>query len=229
MRERITTSTPTLLVEGLRLDQPAFHALYEAMPPGTRAELIDGVVYIPSPVSVDHGEAHVPVIVWLDYYAEHTPGVRAMDNTTTILGWKSEPQPDASLRIVPECGGRTSVERGFIHGSPELVVEVAKATRYLDLGPKLNDYERAGVLEYVVRTFDPDDVYWFVQEQGTLVRQPIGSDGIYRSSVFPGLWLATEALLYGDRCRLRAVVDQGCATTEHAAFIAQLAGARKPG
>ena len=229
MRERITTSTPTLLVEGLRLDQPAFHALYEAMPPGTRAELIDGVVYMPSPVSVDHGEAHVPVIVWLDYYAEQTPGVRAMDNTTTILGWKSEPQPDASLRIVPECGGRTSIERGFVHGSPEMVVEIAKATRYLDLGPKLNDYERAGVLEYVVRTFDPDDVYWFVQKQGTLVRQPIGSDGIYRASVFPGLWLDTEALLNGDRSRLRAVVDQGCATTDHAPFLARLACPRKPG
>jgi Uma2 family endonuclease len=227
MREHITTSTPTLLVEGLRLDQPAFHALYEAMPPGTRAELIDGVVYMPSAVSVEHGEAHVPVIVWLDYYAEQTAGVRAMDNTTTILGWKSEPQPDASLRIVPECGGRTSVERGFVHGSPELVVEVAKATRYLDLGPKLNDYERAGVLEYVVRTFDPDEVYWFVQEQGTLVRQPIGSDGIYRSSVFPGLWLDTEALLTGDRRRLRTVVDQGCATADHAAFLARLAGVQK--
>ena len=43
---------PRMLVEGQRLDQPTFHALYEAMPPGTRAELIDGVVYMPSPVGV---------------------------------------------------------------------------------------------------------------------------------------------------------------------------------
>ena len=39
---------PRTLVEGQRLDQPTFHALYEAMPPGTRAELIDGVVYMPA-------------------------------------------------------------------------------------------------------------------------------------------------------------------------------------
>ena len=45
---------PTL-VEGQRLDQPTFHALYEAMPPGTRAELINGVVFMPNPVGLEHG------------------------------------------------------------------------------------------------------------------------------------------------------------------------------
>ena len=104
-----TTMKPTLstLVDGQRLDQPTFHALYEAMPPGTRAELIDGVVYMPSPVGSEHGLAHFPVIVWLDYYAEHTPGVTGLDNASTILGWKSEPQPDGSLRMLPAFGGRT--------------------------------------------------------------------------------------------------------------------------
>ncbi len=66
---------PRTLVEGQRLDQPTFHALYEAMPPGTRAELINGVVFMPSPVGHAHGRAHAPVIVWLHYYAEHTPGL----------------------------------------------------------------------------------------------------------------------------------------------------------
>jgi Uma2 family endonuclease len=223
-----TTAAPARLVEGQRLDQPAFHALYEAMPRGTRAELIDGVVYMPSPSSLEHGEAQVPVIVWLSYYAENTPGVRAMHSGTTILGWKSEPQPDCSLRILPECGGRTSVERGFVHGAPELVVEVAKSTRFVDLGPKLDDYERAGVLEYVVHAIDPDEIYWFTQAQGTLVRQPVGHDGLYRSTVFPGLWLDPIALLNGDTRRLRAVIDQGCAAPDHAPFVATLAAARRP-
>jgi hypothetical protein len=49
MPDRTTMKAPSTLVEGQRLDQPTFHALYEAMPPGTRAELIDGVVYMPSP------------------------------------------------------------------------------------------------------------------------------------------------------------------------------------
>ena len=217
---------PPTLVEGQRLDQPTFHALYEAMPPGTRAELIDGVVYMPSPVSLEHGEAHVPVIVWLDYYADETPGARVLDNATTILGWKSEPQPDGLLRILPEYGGRTWNEGGFIHGAPELVVEVSKATRYVDLGPKLRDYERAGVLEYMVRAIDPDEIFWFIQENGVLVQCSIGEDGLYRSAEFPGLWLDPQALLEGNRRRLRAVLDLGCSTPEHTAFVAKLAAAK---
>jgi Uma2 family endonuclease len=168
-----------VLVEGERLDQPTFHARYEAMPPGTRAELIDGVVFRPSPVGREHGEAHVPAIVWLSYYAENTPGACVADNATTILGWKSELQPDVLLRILPECGGRTRIESGFIHGAPELVVEVSKATRYVDLGPKLADYELAGVREYVVRALDPDEVLWFRQEQGSLVRGPASPTGSF--------------------------------------------------
>src|SRR5271168_467824 len=157
MSERTTVvDLPRTLVEGQRLDQPTFHALYEAMPAGTQAELIGGVVFMPGPVGRAHGKANVPVIVWLSYYAEKTPGVEVLDNASTILGWKSEPQPDGLLRILREFGGQTRNERGFVHGAPELVVEVARATRYVDLGPKLDDYERAGVLEYVVHALEPD-------------------------------------------------------------------------
>jgi Uma2 family endonuclease len=227
MPDRTTLSNaPENLVEGERLDQQAFHALYEAMPPGTMAELIDGVVYVASPAGVEHGGALIPIIVWLSFYAENTPGVEGLKNATAILGPKSEAQPDALLRIRPECGGRTWNEDGYLNGAPELVVEVAKATRYVDLGPKLNDYERAGVLEYVVRAFDPDEIYWFGQERGALVRRQIGDDGMYRSTAFPGLWLDPVALLEGDTRRLRAVIDLGCAAPEHAAFVARLAAKR---
>jgi Uma2 family endonuclease len=215
-----------ILVEGERLDQPTFHARYEAMPPGTRAELIDGVVFMPSPVGRAHGRAHVPAIVWLSYYDENTPGMEVLDNATTILGWKSELQPDVLLRILPECGGQTRDERGLIHGAPELVVEVSKATRYVDLGPKLADYELAGVREYVVRALDPDEVLWFRQEQGSLVQRPADPDGFFRSTVLPGLWLDPEAMVRGDTRRLREVLDLGLATPEHAAFVARLAETR---
>jgi Uma2 family endonuclease len=217
---------PRVLVDGQRLDQPTFHALYEAMPPGTRAELIDGVVYMPSPVGLQHGKAQVPAIMWLGHYAENTPGVEVMGNATTILGWKGEPQPDGLMRILPECGGRSWNERGYVHGAPELVVEVSKATRYIDLGPKRADYERAGVMEYIVRAIDPDEIFWFAQEQGVLVQQTIGADGLYRSRIFPGLWLDPQSLVNGDTRRQRTVVELGCATPEHAAFAAELAAAK---
>jgi hypothetical protein len=131
------------------------------------------------------------------------------------------------LRVEPRCGGRTQDQKGFVRGAPELVVEVAKATRYVDLGPKLADYEHAGVVEYIVRALKPDEILWFEQQQGALARRQIEADGIYRSTVFPGLWLEPRALLNGDRRRIRAVIDLGCATPEHAAFVSGLAKVRK--
>ncbi len=217
---------PESLVEGQRLDQPAFHSLYEAMPPGTRAELIDGVVYMPSPVGAEHSDAHSSINTWLGYYRWSTPGVKDHINPSLVLGRRSEPQPDLVMRIVQECGGRSSVVGGYVHGPPELVVEVSRTTRYIDLGPKLNDYERAGVLEYLVRTFDPDEIVWYALENGTLARLPIGEDGVYRSRVFPGLWLDANALLADDAQRLREVLDMGCALPEHATFVERLAAKR---
>ena len=219
-------SSPDTLVEGQRLDQPTFHARYEAMPPGTRAELINGVVLMPSPVGPAHGLAQFPVIAWLSFYLENTPGIQGMDNTSTAMGLKSEPQPDILLRIAPEFGGQTQTDRRFVDGVPELLVEVSHMSRYTDLGPKFEDYERVGVLEYVVRAIEPDEVYWFVLRKGRFVDLEPGPDGIYCSEVFPGLWLDPGALLAGDTRRLRAVVDMGCATPEHAAFVARLAAAR---
>jgi len=226
-----TTEKPTRaavppLVEGDRLNQPEFHRRYEAMRSGTRAELIEGVVYMPSPVGIEHGESTIDVGTWLRLYVLQSPGVQALNGTTAILGRKSEPQPDLLLRILPEYGGQSGNKRRFVRGAPELVVEVAKATRYIDLGPKLNDYERAGVKEYIVRAIDPDEVLWYVLRRRRLVKVPVGAGGLYRSEVFPGLWLDPQALLADDLAGMLAALDKGLATPEHAAFVAKLAKAR---
>jgi Uma2 family endonuclease len=164
-------------------------------------------------------------MVWLSYYQENTPGVEALDNTSAALGLKSEPQPDGLLRILSEYGGRTHADGRFVHGVPELVVEVAHTSRYTDLGPKFDDYERVGIQEYVVRALEPNDVLWFVLRKGRFVNLPPGADGIYRSEAFPGLWLDPQALIAGDTRTLRAVLDLGSATPEHAQFVASLARA----
>jgi Uma2 family endonuclease len=227
-----TTSRPVApsaappLVAGRRLDQATFHALYEAMPPGTRAELIGGVVYMASPASFDHFKASGRLVVAFGRYCESTPGVEFGDNASTILNDEAEPQPDAVLFVLPEYGGRIRITSGFITGAPELVAEVSKTTRFIDLGPKRAEYERAGVLEYVVRAYEPDEVIWHVLQEGNLVRIPPDADGLYRSRVFPGLWLDPQTLLANDLRGLRATVERGLASPEHQAFVARLAAAR---
>ncbi len=181
---------------------------------------------MPSPVGDPHGEMAQNANGWLFLYKSRTPGVRGAADATTFLGDESEPQPDALLRISPKYGGQTRREGIYIVGAPELVLEVEGSTRKIDLGPKRRDYERAGVLEYIVVSLEPAEVHWHIRRDGQLKRDVADADGIHRSSSFPGLWLDPSALVEGDSTRLIAVLEWGLASPEHAAFAARLAPPR---
>jgi Uma2 family endonuclease len=212
---------------GDHLDQKTFHRLYEAMPEGFTAELIGGVVMVPLSVSTDHADDHGLVATWLNIYRFATPGTRALGDPTIILGPESEPQPDAVLLIRPEYGGQTRPEGIFTAGPPELVVEVAYSSHAYDLHSKKLDYETAGVREYVVVVLHQKRVDWFVLRDGRFEPHAGGEGGLYRSTVFPGLWLDPAALIAGDGPAMVAALQRGLASPEHAAFVEQLR-ARRP-
>ena len=214
------------LESGDKLDQSTFHARYEAMPAGTRAELIGGIVYMASPTKNPHGRTQNLVSWWLEEYVAATPGVHAGAGATTILSDVSEPQPDGCLYVQAERGGQSRVnEEGYIEGAPELVIEIASSTEAIDLHAKKDDYEKSGVREYVVVALRQQQVFWHVWHEGKfLERKPAGTDDILRSTVFPGLWLDPHALLRLDHERLREVLNQGLADPAHAEFVNQLTG-----
>ena len=70
---------------------------------------------------------------------------------------------------------------------------------------------------------------WFVWREGRYDRLPAGPDGVIRSEVLPGLWLDAAALLRGDLPRVHAVLHQGLAHPDHAAFVALLNPPSAPG
>src|SRR2546428_3671029 len=212
-----------LLEAGDHLDQPTFHECYKAMPSAFRAELIGGSVIVPSPLSPGHGFYHAMVMAWLVNYGIATPGTKAGDNMTTILGETSEPQPDGALIIDPASGGQTGLsEDGYLAGPPELIVEVASSSASMDLHAKRRDYEQAGVLEYVVVVLRQGVIRWFVLQDGAYQELSADADGIFRSRVFPGLWLHANALLQLDGMTVMDVLRQGLATPEHIAFVQRL-------
>jgi Uma2 family endonuclease len=219
------------LASGDRMSRDEFERQYEAAPPGLRAELIEGVVYLASSVSETfHGLPHVRVITLLGTYLAATPHVLAGDNSTVRLDLDNEPQPDAYLRIHPDAGGQTTTDgdKGYVVGAPELVVEVAASSLSIDLSAKLTAYRRNGAREYVVvRTYE-GTVDWFVLRSSTYERLTT-TDGIYRSETFPGLWLDAEALVAGDLAKLLHVLQQGLAAPEHAAFVSRLTTAAAAG
>jgi Uma2 family endonuclease len=212
------------LENGDRLTRAEFERRYEAMPDLKKAELIEGVVYVPSPVRHrQHGSPHAHLISLLGQYAAHTPGVEAGDNSSVRLDLDNEPQPDALLFIDPTRGGQVRIsDDGIIEGAPELVAEVASSSVSYDLHAKLHVYRRNGVREYVVWRVLEREIDWFALRDGQYERMPTDAHGLVRSEVFPGLWLDPAALIRGDLATALAVVQHGLASPEHDAFVARL-------
>jgi Uma2 family endonuclease len=220
----LPTSSIPPLENGDHLTRAEFERRYDAMPHLKKAELIEGVVYMPSPVShVHHGQPHFLLIGRLDRYCEGTPGVEGGDNSSLRLDLDNMPQPDAFLYIVPECGGQVRIgEDGYIESAPELIAEVASSSASYDLHEKLRVYRRNGVREYVVWRVQDRAVDWFILRAGRYDRLPLSASGLYQSEVLPGLWLDPAALVAGDRAALARVTQQALATPEHVAFVARL-------
>ena len=217
-----------LLENGDRLTRAEFERRYDAMPNLKKAELIEGVVFMPSPVRHGrHSHPHTRIVTWLGNYETDTPGVEAGDNGSIRLDLDNEPQPDAFLIIRPERGGQVRIsEDDYIEGAPELVAEVAASSVSYDLGKKLDAYRRNGVLEYIVWRVLDRQVDWFVNRGGRFEPMLPAADGILRSSVFPGLWLDPAALVGGDKATVKAILQQGMNSPEHADFVAKLEKAR---
>ena len=215
---------PFPLANGDRLTRQEFERRYAARPGIKKAELIEGVVYMPSPVHfAAHAQPHGVVLAWLVTYCAFTPGVQAADNATIRLDLDNEPQPDALLRIEPEAGGRSRLSADdYVEGSPELIVEIAASSASHDLHDKMRAYRRNGVREYLVWRVYEKQFDWFVLADDVYGPLTPDASGLLHSQVFPGLCLAVEALLSGDVAGVLAALQMGVGTPEHAAFVEQL-------
>lgn len=204
-----------------------FERRYRAMPDVKKAELIEGVVYVASPVSDVHARCHSEMHLWLALYRAGTPGTISSIDGTVRLDIDNRPQPDIHLRIDERLGGQSRVGKdGYVEGAPELVAEVAFSSVSYDLHDKQKAYRRNLAREYVIWRVEQQEIDWFVLRDGAYERLAISDDGVFRSIAFPGLWLDPAALLRGDSRSMMETVQHGLASPEHAAFVAKLAEAR---
>ena len=210
----VRTDVPPL-ANGDRMKQPEFHRRYLQCPPNEKWELIGGIVYMASPLSYRHAWFDNKLGLVFGLYEAATPGVEAAGNATVILGADSEPQPDVSLRVTQGSGGRSRINKqNYVEGAPELLAEVAHSSRAIDMNQKRADYEKAGVVEYLVLCIEEQQLHWFDFSNAGVLRA--GRDGIFRSRVFPGLWIDAKALLAQNTARLIEVVQMGIASRPHA-------------
>jgi Uma2 family endonuclease len=215
-------STIPPLENGDKLTCYEFERRYQAMPHVKKAELIEGVVYLPSPVRIkSHGQPHAYMMTWLGTYEAATPGVGLADNATVRLDADNQPQPDGLLRIV--TGGQSKIsEDDYLEGAPELIVEIAASSASYDLHEKLKVYRRNQVQEYLIWRVYDQQFDWFKLQQGQYIQLQPNADNIIFSLVFPGLWLDKTALLTGDLAKVLKVLQQGLSSDDHRNFVEQL-------
>jgi Uma2 family endonuclease len=210
-----------LLESGDLLTRVEFERRYQLHPEIKKAELIEGEVYVASPVHVKkHGDPHFDLVTWTGVYRAATPGVVGSDNAIVRLDLENEPQPDILLRLAPEVGGRAYVaDDDYLEGAPELIVEVAASSASYDMNKKKRMYARNGVREYVVAQAYEQRVDWFVlRADGYEILRP-DENGVVRSEVFPGLWLPSDAVWQGNLSKMLAVLQEGLTSAEHAEFV----------
>lgn len=193
------TDAPVFLESGDCMTREEFHRRYLACPDIKKAELIDGVVYVPSPVRFDrHSQPHFLVVGWLAMYVALTPDAQpGGDNATVFLDGGHEVQPDAFLWR-PEAGGAYLNADGYLVGAPQLIVEVAASSVSYDLHQKKEAYRSNGVAEYVVWRVLDGAIDWFRLQDGQYVRIEPDAEGMIESAQFPGLRLHVPSLLAGN-------------------------------
>ena len=229
--EKILKPVLPPLQNGDNLTRAEFERRYDATPGLQKAELIEGVVYMPPPVSHEfhsNPDQDINGLFWS--YRLATPGVTGGTNGSLRLDLNNEPQPDSYLMIDPKSGGQARIDMdGFVEGGPELVAEIAASSASYDLHAKLHVYRRNGVREYLVWRVYDREIDWFVLRGGNYDRLASAADEIHRSIVFPGLWLDTKSMIAGDLPAVLRALQQGLATGEHAEFVKQLEQRRAPG
>jgi Uma2 family endonuclease len=193
------TAADVSLEAGDHLTREEFHRRYLANPQIKKAELIDGVVYVPSPVRFDrHGQPHFLIVGWLGLYVSLHPDVQPGGAEATLfLTGQNEVQPDAFLWR-PEPGGAYMRDDGYIVGAPQLVVEVAASSASYDLHVKKEAYRSNRVAEYIVWRVLDEAIDWFRLVNGQYVSIEPDTEGMIESEQFPGLRLHVPSMLAGN-------------------------------
>ncbi|WP_373539377.1 Uma2 family endonuclease [Chamaesiphon sp.] len=161
-----------------------------------------------SPLRVrSHAQPHSQIMTWLGLYQANVPSLIVGIEPTVRLDLDNEPQPDAVMFIPGR--GASITEDDYIAGAPELVVEIAASTVSIDLHDKKAAYRRNGVQEYIVWRTLEREIDWFSLQDGEYIRLKLDDKGVIKSQIFPGLWLAVEAMLSGSMADVLAVLQSG--------------------
>jgi Uma2 family endonuclease len=176
----------------------------EWLKPGRHADLIDGEVFMHSPVSIRHADLLNFVDGLLRMYVDrHELGRLYREVVAVRLSSRNVFLPDLAF-YAAERGD--VYQESYADGAPDLVVEaLSPRTADRDVGPKFAEYEQHGVREYWV--LDPETLahrFYRRDTEGILTEFSYGQERI-ESRIIPGFfvlrpWLDPAVLPKLDEC-----------------------------
>ena len=164
----------------------------EWLEPGTCADLIDGEIFMHSPVSIRHAR----LLNFLDrllgtYVDRHRLGELFREEVAVRLSSRNVFQPDLAFY---RADRNNQVRENHVEGAPDLVVEVlSPRTADRDIGPKFAEYEQHGAIEYWV--LDPETLaHRFYRRGGELLVEYADGASKIESRVVPGFFVMRDWL-----------------------------------
>lgn len=210
------------LNSGDRLSRAEFLRRYGQYPETKKAELVEGVVIVGSPVHKQHSIPHFRFSTVLGVYCAGTPGILAGDNQSVILDQENELQPDLCVWVSEERRAKSEEsEKGPLIGAPDLVVEVAASSASQELHSKLNVYLRSRVREYLVLLAYERETRFFRLVDGEFRAVQPDDAGVFRSQVLPGFRFRSDWFWQGRISELLELAREGLASQEHRDFAAK--------
>jgi Uma2 family endonuclease len=161
----------------------------------TLAEWVDGEVVMGSPASQRHQTVSDFLLRVFGDYAEQRDIGRVISDPFQMKTGSDLPGREPDILFV----ARENLHRLkdiYLDGPADLVVEVVSPeSRRRDRGEKLAEYEMGGVREYWIVDPEKQQADLFVLgADGRYERQRADAQGVYHSTLLPGLWLQIDWL-----------------------------------
>ena len=161
---------------------------------GVHTEWIDGVVIAMSPVSIAHNRLRDFLSDVFRVLLDLTGGGEVFTDPVVMKPTPDSParQPDLFV-VLPDRAAH--ILPNLVACAAHLVVEIVSPESFTrDRGVKFEEYERGGVDEYWVIDPKRREALFYVRDaEGVYQPCPV-QDGVYASSVLPGLRFAVAVL-----------------------------------
>jgi Uma2 family endonuclease len=205
----MATQTVALpLVKGERY-RMTFDEFMEFVPSWVHAEWVDGEVYVL--IATDERHARILGFLYALLYAYlerfDLGEVFFPTYATYLRPGRSWREPDIFVVLAEH---RDRVTNKGVQGPPDVIIEaVSPDDPKRDLVEKFDDYDKAGVPEYLAvdGREDHEELYFWARVDGRLQRVEPDAQGRYHSRVLPGFWIDPRWLWQNPLPKVATVLE----------------------